>query len=100
MKYCAVYKTHKRSGVYLFVKEKDDFSAVPKSLLEQLSTPELVMVLPLTTQKTLLKTDQKTLVTALNEQGYFLQVSDQEDNLLSLHRKSLGLDPMPPKRDI
>lgn len=100
MKYCAVYKTHKRNGVYLFVKEKGCFSDVPKALLDQLGSLELVMVLPFVSQKKLVKTDPKTLINALNNTGYFLQISDQEDNLLDQHRESLGLDSVPPKRDI
>lgn len=88
---CAVYKTKKKSGMFLYVPNKDDFDEVPEVLMKQFTAPQLVMILPLDKRKHLAGVDKQKLITALTEQGYYLQMPPKEENLLESHRLSLGL---------
>lgn len=42
---CAIYKSKKKLGSYLYVANREDFSSVPSVLLEHFGKPELVMML-------------------------------------------------------
>lgn len=89
---CAVYKTRKKAGMFLYVPKKGVFDDVPQALLSQFGTPELVMLLPLNKREQLGLVDKQKLIDALNNQGFYLQMPPKEENLLETHRASLGLD--------
>ena len=88
---CAVYKTRKKEGMFLYVKNKEDFSSVPEVLMQQFGHPELVMLLPLDKREQLGRVNKQTLVTALNEQGYYLQMPPKQEDWLAEHRLAMGL---------
>ncbi|WP_018984734.1 YcgL domain-containing protein [Salinimonas chungwhensis] len=90
---CAVYKTNKKEGMYLYLPEKDNFDDVPDQLMHQFGKPELAMLLPLHKRETLGRVSKETLVNALNDKGYYLQMPPKETDLLVEHRLSLGLSP-------
>lgn len=95
---CAVYKTKKKTGMYLYVSKQDDFSRVPEVLMKQFGHPELVMVLPLDKREQLGSVDKDKLVSALANEGFYLQMPPVETDMLAEHRESLGLSPQPEKR--
>ena len=45
--FCAIYKSSKKEGAYLYIPKKDDFSQVPDTLLQMLGKPIMVMVVKL-----------------------------------------------------
>lgn len=94
---CAVYKTNRKPGMYLYVEKKDDFSKVPEILMSKFGRPELVMLLPLDKRDTLAGVDKHKLTESLGSQGFYLQMPPKEDDLLAEHRVSLGLSAEPPK---
>ena len=47
---CAIYKSAKKDQTYLFVKTRDDFSAVPEPLMLTFGTPTLVTLTNLATK--------------------------------------------------
>lgn len=100
MQYCVIYKTRNKEGLYLFVKEKNQFDAVPGALMQQFGTPELVMVLPLKSDKVPVRVSKAVLIEKLQQDGYYLQLPPQSENLLETHREGLGLDPKPPIKDM
>lgn len=92
---CAIYKSNLRPDTFLYVPKKEDFSAVPEGLLRRFGRPELVMLLPLPTDKTFANLEQDVLVKALLEPGYYLQLPPLSPSLLAEHRIALGLSPDP-----
>ncbi|WP_414827898.1 YcgL domain-containing protein [Alteromonas sp. H39] len=92
---CAVYKTKKKSGMFLYVPKKDDFDEVPDALMKQFGHPELVMMLPLDKREHLGSVEKQKLIAALTEQGYYLQMPPKEENLLESHRVAMGLPARP-----
>ena len=91
----AVYKTKRKAGMYLYVPKKDDFSDVPETLMQQFGQPELVMLVAADKRQRLAGVDKETLLNALDEKGYYLQMPPKEEDLLASHRVALGLTPQP-----
>ena len=95
---CAVYKTRKKEGMYLYVPKKDHFEDVPEALMETFGRPELVTIIALEKREKLGMVDKQKLIDELTEKGFYLQMPPKEDNLLEHHRESLGLSKNPDKK--
>ncbi len=95
---CAVYKTYKKEGMYLYVPKKGHFDDVPEALMARFGAPELVTIIALEKRERLGGVDKQKLIEALSTQGFYLQMPPKEDNLLEQHRESLGLSKTPDKK--
>ncbi|HHJ39687.1 MAG: hypothetical protein AXA67_00780 [Methylothermaceae bacteria B42] len=71
---CYVYRSRKQDEMYLFLKNKDDFSAVPPELMPHFVNPVFVFELELTPQRKLARADVTTVMQSLEDQGFYLQV--------------------------
>ena len=71
---CEIYRSSKKTGVYLYIVAEDDFSRVPDSLLKLLGRLEHVMHLELTQERTLAQADPGEVRRNLEEKGFFLQL--------------------------
>jgi hypothetical protein len=71
---CAIYKTKKRDGLYLYVKEQEDFSDVPDEVMQQFPVPEHVFDLELSTGRPLAREDVLVVMKNLATQGFHLQM--------------------------
>ncbi len=80
-----VYKSPKRAETYLYIKRRDDFSAVPKALLETFGRPQFVMVFALHKRHGLGQVDIAKLKQELEEKGFYLQLPPPPENLLKQH---------------
>jgi uncharacterized protein YcgL (UPF0745 family) len=94
---CTIYKSAKKAETYLFVKQRDDFSAVPAPLMSMFGTPTLVTVMNLANKEKLALADIDKVKENLNGQGYYLQLPPPQENLLDQHKadmksKSTGKD--------
>ena len=76
--YCAIYKSAKKLDTYLYMAIKDDFSRVPKALLNILGKPIYVFDLELTPERKLAREDVNEVMRNLHEQGWHLQMSQRE----------------------
>lgn len=83
--FCAIYRSPRRDQTYLYVEKKDDFGRVPPELLNGFGQPQLAMILPLDGSKRLANADLAKVKSALQEQGYYLQVPPPVENLLKHH---------------
>lgn len=82
-----VYKSPKKLDTYLYVKGKNDFSAVPKPLMVSFGTPKFVMPLPLSKREKLGVVDKQKLIDSLNTKGFYLQLPPPPEDLLKQHRQ-------------
>ncbi|GAA5134212.1 YcgL domain-containing protein [Thalassotalea piscium] len=89
---CAVYKSPKKAQTYLFVKKRNDFTAVPEALKEMFGTPTLVTIINLATKTKLGLADLDKVQENLLSQGFYLQLPPPEEDLLKTHRAELKLD--------
>jgi len=83
---CAVYKSPKKAFTYLFVKNRDDFSAVPEGLLPTFGKPELVTIVNLSSKDKLAFADIEKVKENLTECGFYLQLPPPQENLLDDHK--------------
>ncbi|MGL5031662.1 MAG: YcgL domain-containing protein [Aeromonas sp.] len=86
---CAVYKSHKKAQTYLFVEKRDDFSRVPAPLLVAFGRPALVLMTKLNPLKPLAMADVSKVISALTQQGFYLQVPPPPEDLLAQHKAYL-----------
>ena len=59
---CAVYKTRKKDGMYLYVPKKDHFEDVPEPLMAKFGRPELVTIIALEKREKLGLVDKQNCV--------------------------------------
>ncbi|ORU92715.1 MAG: hypothetical protein A6F70_03695 [Cycloclasticus sp. symbiont of Bathymodiolus heckerae] len=71
---CAIYKTKKRDGLYLYVKEQDEFEDVPPEVMRQFPVPEHVFDLTLSAKRPLARADVFIVMENLRTQGFHLQM--------------------------
>jgi uncharacterized protein len=82
----AIYKSPKKAQTYLFVKNRDDFSAVPKALMKTFGAPILVTITNLASKEKLAMADLAKVKANLNEQGFYLQLPPPQEDLLKAHK--------------
>jgi uncharacterized protein YcgL (UPF0745 family) len=71
---CDIYKGTKKQEMYLYVPKESGLKKVPDTLLAGFGQPELVMSLLLTKSQKLARVDATSVISALQNQGYFLQM--------------------------
>ncbi|AZQ10726.1 MULTISPECIES: YcgL domain-containing protein [Shewanella] len=89
---CAVYKSSRKEETFLFVPKREDFSQVPEPLMQMFGQPKLVMLLPLDKKDKLGIADISKVRAELEQKGYYLQIPPPKENLLTEHRRSLGIE--------
>lgn len=80
---CAIYRSKKKPGSYLYIQKRDDFSAVPDALLAQFGKPELTMMFNLAGNKSLHNADKDEVREKIESQGFYLQMPKQDDGLFN-----------------
>ncbi|WP_057831979.1 YcgL domain-containing protein [Colwellia sp. TT2012] len=86
---CAIYKSPRKDQTYIFVKTRDDFSAVPEDLMKKFGTPELVTLINLDNKDKLAMADLEKVKNNLVEKGFFLQLPPPPENLLKAHKAAM-----------
>ncbi len=82
---CTIYKSLVKPDTYLYIEKRDDFSKVPKPLLDAFGNPQLVMVLNLAKKEKLALADKQKVMTELQDKGFYLQLPPPPENLLKQH---------------
>lgn len=86
---CSVYKSSKKAQTYLFINKRDDFSDVPEALLKMFGTPIMVTVLNLATKTKLGFAELDKVKENLSSQGYYLQLTPPEEDMLKEHKEKM-----------
>lgn len=85
---CAIYKTKKKAGMYLYIEKRDQFDVLPDNLRQVFGTPIFVMLFNLAGAKPLIHADNQDVMRQIKEKGFYLQMPKEEENLLTLLKKS------------
>ncbi|MBF0785462.1 hypothetical protein E4T80_08320 [Muribacter muris] len=80
---CAIYKSPKKDGMYLYVAKRDQFDAVPETLRQAFGKPQFVMLFNLNGEKTLQNADNATVKAQIETNGFYLQMPPPIENLHS-----------------
>ena len=81
---CAIYKSPKEAGMYLYIEKRDQFDALPEALLTVFGKPVFVMLFNLAGTKPLVNADKTEVLQQIKEKGFYLQTSKKDEWLFSL----------------
>ena len=81
---CAIYKSPKEPGMYLYIGKRDQFDALPDALLTAFGKPIFVMLFNLAGSKPLVNADKTEVLQQIKEKGFYLQTPKKDDWLFSL----------------
>lgn len=87
---CAIYKSMKKEGMYLYLAKRDDFSAVPETLRQIFGKPQFVMLFNLLGNKPLKRADNREVLQKIENEGFYLQMPPPPENLLSEFKRQGG----------
>ena len=79
---CYIYRSNKQKGMYLYLKDKDDFSKVPASLLTLLGDMDFTFEFDLSKSRKLVRAEASEVLRIMTENGYFLQMPPSKGDLL------------------
>lgn len=79
---CTVYKSLKKDGLYLYLREREGLATLPEALLKIVGNTELVMELQLTPERTLARADVNEVIASLHEKGFYVQMPPRDPALL------------------
>lgn len=71
---CYIYRCSKKPDMYIYLKDQDDFSTVPKHILKSLGETEFTLEVDITPEKKLAKEDAEKVLSNLEEHGFHLQL--------------------------
>ena len=79
---CEIFRSARKSEMYLYVDKKEGLSRVPESLLDRFGEPESVMSLILEPDRKLARVDAREVLQHIEEEGFFLQMPPTAAELL------------------
>ena len=80
----SVYKSPKKDEMYLYLNKIDGLKKIPEELLSVFGKPVHAMDLLLTPEKTLARADAAKVLSALQENGYYLQMPPAKDDYIKM----------------
>ncbi|MBQ0760580.1 MAG: YcgL domain-containing protein [Gammaproteobacteria bacterium] len=78
---CAVYRSSRTDGMYLYVDHKEDLSRVPDDLLARFGKPARAMTLVLHSERKLVRADVAKVMEEIADKGFYLQMPPQPERL-------------------
>ncbi|MDF1782275.1 MAG: YcgL domain-containing protein [Alcanivoracaceae bacterium] len=84
---CSIFRSSKRTEMYLYVKKGTELDSLPEPLMKQFGDMSLVMDLLLREERPLARADVKKVMAMIQEQGFYLQMppAEQEPSLMPRH---------------
>ena len=71
---CQIYKSPRQEEMFLYVDRARGLDVVPQELLAGFGTPQSIMMMIMTPERTLARVDTARVIEALKEKGYYLQM--------------------------
>jgi len=72
--HCFIYKSSKKEELYLYLRDKDDFSVLPAQLFAGFGRLSFVMELELNAERKLAREDVQKVMASLQNKGFFIQM--------------------------
>jgi len=79
---CSIYRSKKKDEMYLYVNKTKALSMVPEALLKMFGKPEHRMDMLLTADKKLARAESESILSAIKDQGYYLQMPPVREKYL------------------
>ena len=74
MRKCKVFRSDRKNDTYLYIDEATEFTDLPAELQAMFGEPEFVIALELSPGRKLARVKVQSVMQALQDQGYFLQL--------------------------
>lgn len=71
---CQIYKSLRHEEMFLYVDRTRGLDVVPQELLTRFGTPQAVMMMVMTPERTFARVETARVIEALKEKGYYLQM--------------------------
>lgn len=71
---CYVYRGNRKSELYLFLAEEDNFECVPAEVMKGFGRPTKAMELQLTPETKMARSNPADIIAGLKERGFHLQM--------------------------
>lgn len=71
---CAIYRSRRHPGMYLFVDKQEALSRVPEALLQRFGDTEFAMTLLLHPERPLARANAEKVLAEIAERGFYLQL--------------------------
>ena len=84
-KMCDIYRCAKKEGMYIYTEKGTSLDKLPEALKQRTGRLELAMSLMLTPEKKLAHARAEDVMTAIDNQGFYLQMPPAQANLESGH---------------
>ena len=84
---CYVYRSNRKNFTYLYMKEQDDFSCVPESVLKVFGEPEFSLSFLLKPDKQLAQADTQHVIDQLETEGFYLQLPKSDYDMSKIEQK-------------
>ena len=78
---CFVYRSRRKSDMYLYLSARDGFQVLPETLRDALGEAEFVMDLVLWPQRTLAQEDAAQILRNLLQRGFHIQLPPPDTGL-------------------
>lgn len=79
---CSVYKSPRKSEMYLYVDKREALKRIPEGLLTVFGAPVHVLDMLLTAERKLARVESAKVLENIREQGYHLQMPPGEDEYI------------------
>lgn len=79
---CSIYRSPRKSGMYLYVERSEALARVPEALLAAFGPPQLAFDMVLTPERKLAREDITKVLENLEKQGYHLQMPPPDDDYI------------------
>lgn len=84
---CFIYRSLKKRGLYVYLPEKDDFSAIPENIKKSIGDLEFSFELELHKDRKMAREKPAVVINNINNNGFHLQMpADIEEILASISR--------------
>jgi uncharacterized protein YcgL (UPF0745 family) len=81
---CQVFRSKRREGLYIYVEKGKDLTELPAALMERFGPTESALLMMLSDDKKLARTDGSAVMAAVRERGYYLQLPEAPDQEMAL----------------
>jgi len=71
---CHIYRSSKKEELYLFLAKEDDFECVPAEVIKGFGKPQKAMVLELTPETRMARSNAPDVLANLKQHGFHLQL--------------------------
>ncbi|MDH5518202.1 MAG: YcgL domain-containing protein [Gammaproteobacteria bacterium] len=75
---CYIYRCSAKNDMYIYLKDQDDFSVVPKHIMKSLGETEFTLEIDVTPERKLAKENPETVIKNLHEHGFHLQLPSEK----------------------